>query len=138
MQKFVWLETFELGIPQIDDEHKQMLSIMQRVQDTANAEQFDECMTLLDDLISVSEAHFTREEELLEKLRYPGVAEHREYHSALLARAEAVKEICKGMRSRANFKGCCEEMFGFLVDDVVAGDLTLKSFLQEKGAIKRG
>lgn len=137
MAKLEWLETFELGYPEIDNDHKEMLSIMKAIEAQADAENFELCAKLLDELIFHSKAHFEREEKLLADAGYPYVDLHGEYHSALVARADAVKEICQGIRSKENFKDCCMEMFGFLVDDVIAGDLQFKSFLEEKGLIKR-
>jgi len=136
MVKLDWLETFELGLPEIDNDHREMLAIMKSVEAAADAEDFELCADLLDRLIEFSAAHFEREEELLRDARYPFVDLHKEYQSGLIARADAVKDICKGIKTRKNFKECCEEMFAFLVDDVVAGDLNFKSFLQEAGVIK--
>lgn len=136
MAKLDWLETFELGLPSIDDDHREMFAIMKSVESAANADDYDLCADLLDKLVKFSAAHFKREEDLLKEAGYPSVEIHSEYHSELVARAIAVKEICIGIRSRENFIECCEEMFAFLVDDIVAGDLNFKSFLQEKGLIE--
>lgn len=137
MAKLDWLETFELGVPEIDDDHREMLAIMKRVEVAADAEDFDLCADLLDKLIEFAKAHFKREEDLLEEAGYAHLELHKEYHAALVHRANTVKAICKGLRTRERFKDCCSEMFGFLVDDIVAGDLGFKSFLEEKGMIKR-
>ncbi len=137
MAKLDWLETFELGLPEIDDDHREMLAIMKSVEAAADADDFDLCADLLDKLIEFSTAHFKREEDLLEKAEYPYLGIHKEYHSGLIARADSVKNICKEIKSRKNFKECCSEMFQFLVDDVVAGDLKFKSFLEEKGLVQR-
>lgn len=128
-----WLETFELGNPEIGNDHKELLAAMKRIAAAAVVEDFDLCGQLLDELVVQSEAHFRREEELLENAGYRFVDFHREYHSALIARAEEMKKICKGVKSRGNFKACCDEMMSFLVDDIIGGDLNFKSFLQEKG-----
>ena len=137
MARFEWLETFELGVEEIDNDHIEMLSIMKEIETSADAEDFDLTTGLLDKLVSSSMAHFEREEALLERHGYLNLDVHKEYHAALIARASAVKDVCKGIRSRENFKECCDEMFRFLIDDIVAGDLNFKSFLEEKGLIQR-
>ncbi len=133
--KFDWLESFEVGFKAIDDDHRKMLAIMKQVGDAGEAAKFEHCATLLDELVGLSKAHFEREEALLEEIRYPGAALHKSYHAGLLVRADAVKETCKAIKSPHNFRECCEEMFGFLIDDVVAGDLKIKSYMQEIGMI---
>ena len=136
--KFEWLETFEIGCKTIDDDHRRMLSIMRQIEASGRALRFERCAELLDTLIAFAQAHFTREEALLEKIGFPATEEHKEYHANLLARAENVKEVCKVIKSERAFLDCCEEMFGFLIDDVVKGDLKIKSYMQEKGITHRG
>ncbi len=136
MAKLEWLETFELGVPEIDDDHREILAIMKSVEAAAETENYDLCADLLDKLIEFSAVHFKREEALLRKVGYPGVDMHEEYHSELVGQASAVKDVCKRIKSRENFQECCSELFGFLVDDIVAGDLKFKSFLETKGVTK--
>lgn len=133
--KFDWLESFEIGFKSIDDDHRKMLAIMKQVGDAGAAAEFERCAELLDELFVFSKAHFEREEALLDEIGYPAAALHKSYHAGLLVRADAVKEACKAIRSAHNFRECCEEMFGFLIDDVVAGDLKIKSYMQEIGMI---
>ncbi|MEX0583647.1 MAG: hemerythrin domain-containing protein [Sneathiella sp.] len=137
MDKLDWLETFELGIPQVDDDHRELLAIMRKIREAADTEAFDECKTLLDELIEFSVDHFRREEEMLVRIGYPNAEIHKEYHHQLLDRASSVKDICKEIRSKENLKVCCDEMFGFLVDDIVTGDLKFKSYMENKGLITR-
>ncbi|MCF8468362.1 MAG: hemerythrin domain-containing protein [Sneathiella sp.] len=137
MDKLDWLETFELGVPEVDADHRELLAIMKKIESLADAGAFDDCGPLLDELIDFSVAHFAREEEMLVEVGYPNADIHKEYHGRLLDRARSVKDICKEIRSKDNFKDCCDEMFGFLVDDIVTGDLKFKSFLENKGLIKR-
>ncbi|WP_293960200.1 hemerythrin domain-containing protein [Sneathiella sp.] len=137
MDRLEWLETFELGITEVDDDHRELLAIMRRIKDAADQELFDECSALLDELIEFSVDHFKREEEMLAQAGYPNVKVHKEYHDRLLDRATSVKEVCKEIRTRDNLKDCCDEMFGFLVDDIIKGDLKFKSYLEEKGIIKQ-
>ena len=133
--KFDWLESFEIGFKAIDDDHRKMLALMKQVGDAGEAAKFDRCAELPDELVDFSKAHFEREEVLLDEIRYPAAALHKSYHAGLLVRADAVKEACKAIRSAHNFRECCEEMFEFLIDDVVAGDLKIKSYMQESGMI---
>lgn len=137
MDKLDWLETFELGIPSVDADHRHLLNIMKQIETAANAGKFETCKGLLDDLLTASEAHFAREEKLLEETGYPNAAIHKEYHARLLNRAQSVKEVCKEIGTRDTLKECCQEMFEFLIDDIVKGDVNFKSFLEEKGLIQR-
>ena len=137
MEKFDWLESFELGITEVDEDHRRMLAIMRQIEQAADSESFDRCKELLDELLSFTVAHFRREEKMLEEFGYPNVEIHKKYHTELLARAKAVKSVCEALETKQNLKECCHEMFGFLVDDIVMGDLKFKSYLEDKGHITR-
>jgi len=128
-----WLDTFEIGLREIDDDHREMLRIMRDVKSAGEARDRDACIRLLDALIDFSKSHFAREEKILREIEFPSTDVHEAYHADLLERADVVKEACKAIRSDRDFKGCCEEMFGFLIDDVIAGDMKIKSFLQARG-----
>ncbi len=137
MDKFDWLESFELGIAEVDEDHRGMLAIMKKIEQAADNEAYDLCNELLDELLDFTVMHFKREEEMLTEVGYPNVDIHKKYHTELLARAKSVKSVCQDIKSKNNLKECCYEMFSFLVDDVVNGDLKFKSYLEEKGVIKR-
>jgi hemerythrin len=128
-----WLKAFEIGLREIDDDHREMLRIMQDIKAAGEARDRKRCARLLDDLVDFSKAHFAREEQILNEIEYPSRDVHEAYHANLLERAGAVKEACKAIRSNRDFRECCEEIFSFLIDDVIAGDMKIKSFLQERG-----
>ncbi len=136
MPKLVWLETFEIGVPEIDDDHKQILSVMRNVRSAAEREQTDLCGKYLDELLVVSRAHFQREEDFLRKWEYGDLEGHIRYHQALYSRADAMKKTCQDALPGKDLETCCGEMMDFLIDDVIRGDLPLKSFFQEKGLAK--
>lgn len=135
MAKLDWLETFEVGVRQIDDDHRAILALMRQIETAASEKDFALSDELLDDLLLVSEKHFAREEALLAEFGYPGVDAHRHYHGLLLKRATEAKDVCKGLTARRGFKECCDELFAFLIDDIVNGDFKFKSYLEEKGLV---
>ena len=131
--KLEWLETFELRVPEIDGDHRVMLDLMKTVQSAAGAGNRLRVEHYLDRLLAFSKSHFAREENLLERWHYPDFKKHAAYHAGLLERAEAVRQACAEIETPEAYKDCCEEMIRFLVDDVVRGDIMLKSFLQNAG-----
>lgn len=133
MPKLEWLESFKLGVPEIDGEHRIMLDLMKAVQFAATARDRGQVDKNLDRLLVFSEGHFTREEILLERWKYPEAKKHAAYHAGLLARAEAVRRACAEIETPETLEECCEEMMSFLVADVVSGDMKLKSFLEKAG-----
>ncbi len=128
-----WLESFELRVPEIDGDHRTMLDLMKAVQLAAAARDRKRGERYLNRLLAYSQSHFAREEILLERWKYPDAEEHAAYHAGLQARAEAVRQACAKIETPEAFEECCEEMMSFLVDDVVRGDIKLKSFMEKAG-----
>jgi len=128
-----WLATFELGVAEIDDDHRKMLATMQRVRDALGAGDRAACLAALDALLEVSAAHFEREEAFLTAHGYADVAKHQAYHTDLFYRAATLKAAGARVETMDQLEACCDEMMSFLIDDVVRGDAGLKSFLQAKG-----
>ncbi|MEO3430234.1 hemerythrin domain-containing protein [Pelagibius sp. CAU 1746] len=130
MKRFDWLESFELRVPEIDGDHRAMLELMKATRAAAAAGNRTKVEHFLDRLFALTQNHFMREETLLLRWGYPDAKTHAMYHQRLLDRAKAVRRACGKIESQEAFEECCEEMMTFLVDDVVRGDLKMKSFLQ--------
>jgi len=133
MPKLEWLESFALRVPEIDGDHRTMLDMIRAVQSAAASHDRGRCERYMDRLLAFSQSHFAREETLLEGWNCPDAAEHASYHAGLYEQAVAVREVCAKSETPEAFEECCEEMMAFLVDDVVRGDLKLKSFLEDAG-----
>ena len=137
MAKFEWRAAFELGVPDIDEEHKRMLSVIYGIEDAIVAEDQARFAALMDEIIEIARSHFEKEEALLARLDYPDLNRHIEYHTRLLSHATETKKICEQLTKQELLRKCVDEMLGFLVDDIVKGDMEFKSFLQEKGVVER-
>jgi hemerythrin len=133
MPKLEWMNTFELRVPEIDGDHRVMLDLMKAVKGAAAERDRERSERYMDRLLAYTESHFAREEVFLEHWKYTDLDKHVKYHAGLIQRAVAVRGACAKVESLEAFKDCCEEMMSFLVDDVVRGDMMLKSFLENAG-----
>ncbi|GAB4361868.1 MAG: hypothetical protein Kow00114_16670 [Kiloniellaceae bacterium] len=133
-----WLESFELKVPEIDSDHRAILALMQAVRAAATRGNRERVEHYLDRLFDLCSDHFAREEALMTRWGYPEAAVHAGYHRRLLERAQAVRSACAVIDSPGEFESCCEELMTFLVDDVVRGDMKMKSFLEDAGLMIPG
>ena len=133
MQKLEWRESFELGIPEIDGDHRVMLELMRAVEATAAAQDRRRSERCVDRFLVFTELHFAREETLLERWGYPDWQEHARYHAGLVDRAKEVRKVCVTVETANDYQRCCEKMMSFLMDDIVRGDMKLKSYLENAG-----
>ncbi len=130
------LEAFLTGHSEIDDDHRQLVDVINLVNEAIAANELKQCRNLLNSFVDVAKDHFAREEAILRQAGFPGVEEHCSYHNALLERTYEVKKLCQDMADRGHLKECFDEMAGFLIDDVVKGDHVFVSFLANAGMIR--
>lgn len=133
MQELEWLGSFDLGVPEIDGDHRTILELMKAVKAAAAREDPARCEQYLDRMLEFLGVHFAREEKLLANWHYLEVKQHANYHTELLKRAETVRQTCLANEGPESFEKCCAELISLLVDEVVRGDMTLKSFLEHSG-----
>lgn len=92
-----WQDSYSVGIPLIDHDHKLLVSITNRLHDAICAEQGrDVIARVLHILSEYTKTHFVREEKLMEKGNYPDLEAHKEEHIRL---AEQVQEIVSHYRA---------------------------------------
>jgi len=90
---FRWNDTFSVGIQEIDDQHKTLFDLINRLFQAA-LERKDHAVSLeiLDALIDYTKIHFALEERLLESAEYPDLPqhqlEHRKFEQELSAMAQ--------------------------------------------------
>ncbi len=125
-----WSESYELGIEEIDSEHKNMFGFVTDIEEAIERGNIEECSALVDRFIETSTTHFTNEEVLLTREEYPDVAEHSDYHRSLVQRAKDLKATCEKEIEAGKIENCYLEMVDLLLNDIVRGDLQIKSYLQ--------
>lgn len=80
-----WDESCQVGVQELDDQHKNLFAICNRlirlVTDGRVAEVGRET---IEELIEYTEKHFAREEELMRKAGYPASQEHHEEHKHMM------------------------------------------------------
>ncbi|MGB0669884.1 MAG: bacteriohemerythrin [Rhodospirillales bacterium] len=127
------LKGLRIGVKRIDDEHMAMAAVMEKINTAMVDQDHDHCVALLNELIQLAAAHFEDEEAFLAEVAYPGLAEHQVFHNEMLLKAKAVREVCEAYHDFDHIRACYQEMLTFLIDDILKGDVTFKSFLEENG-----
>jgi hemerythrin-like metal-binding protein len=133
LQDLELTDNFLLGVPEIDGDHQVMLDLIKAVMGAVRVRNDGRCERYLNRLFAYTQSHFEREERLLRNWNFPDIDKHKSYHTALLARAESLREVCRNVESEQEYQTCCEQMMSFLVDDVIRGDVQLKSFVERAG-----
>jgi len=90
-----WDDSLELGVQEIDDQHREIFKHFDKLSGACQSGQGEvvlgEVLTFLDDYVA---HHFSTEEALMERLRYPKLPEQREQHAIF-------RQVIEDMRSRS-------------------------------------
>jgi hemerythrin len=88
-----WDDSMALGVLEIDQQHKRLISLVNQLHDAMLAGRAgDGLERLLNSLITYTALHFRTEEQYMERYNYPGLAGHKKLHDDLTAKVIDFKE----------------------------------------------
>lgn len=94
MSFFPWSDDYSVHFRVIDNDHKDLIEIVNVLYDAiANAEGRAQIGRTLSRLATYVDAHFAREEQLMEEYNYPGVAAHKRLHRRLARTVHAIRKV---------------------------------------------
>jgi hemerythrin len=132
---FPWSDTMSVGISEIDDQHKMLVDILNRLfVAAAQCESHKITIEILDTLVDYTKTHFGLEEKLLQDAGYnqEEFAAHQREHQAFIEKISiaANKHLVEG-------KSVSFEIISFLKrwlqDHILVTDKKYGSFLQNAG-----
>lgn len=94
-----WTPDLNTGIPDIDEQHQQMLHHINDFYEAANAKDKNRMTIVLFDLINSTLAHFQYEEALMEQAKYPLLEPHRRVHKNFIDKLMALHEKLQTMET---------------------------------------
>ncbi len=102
MSLIEWKDEFNLGIEEVDSEHRTLVALINALHDAmlAGAGRAD-VVEGISEIYALVSAHFEREETLMREMRYMAFAEHKEDHEVLL---DDLREIIERVRSGRGYE----------------------------------
>jgi hemerythrin len=90
MTKLVeWSEELSVGIAEIDDQHKKLVDMLNRMNDAIHEHRGSEVTRpILNEIAEYTRVHFTTEESLMRATNYPEYEEHKRQHDELIAQVK--------------------------------------------------
>jgi len=137
VQRIEWSPTYELGVEEIDNDHRNLFGLAREMYEALGKADFDLCHSRTERLIDALKKHFTREEEFLERIGYPDADAHKDFHKLLLTRAEKLKQLCGDGGEHGTIEECYTEVMTFLFDEIIRGDAKFKSHIEHHGLGRR-
>ena len=89
--QFHWSDSFSVGILEIDNQHKTLIELINRIFLAAlHREHWSSISEILDILVDYTRTHFLLEEKLMRAASYAGLAEHQQEHRLFVEKIESV------------------------------------------------
>lgn len=130
---FKWMPEYSVNIKTIDDQHKELVNILNRLFVAVSNREGDKAIAgILDALTTYTRTHFALEERLMEQADYKDIVAHKEEHRKLLAQLD---ELCR--KHLVEEKVIYFEMMSFLKtwlkEHIQGVDTRYSSALQKAG-----
>lgn len=126
-----WRDSFSVGVPKFDEEHKILLDILNEmfiiVRDQKDINHLN---VEIDKLIQYTQDHFANEEAAMEAVGYPALDNHKTIHVKLLEDVVLFKKQVEGGDKEAttNFYHFLRD---WLLTHIVEEDMQYKPFLTD-------
>jgi len=134
MTEMIWNETMSVGVCGLDDDHKELVALLNEMDEAVAAGQSKDAINaIIDRLMESIKTHFAREEDLMAKSGFPGAAEHTREHDETL---KAVLEWQAHFRSASSPMMSPEILSGFqswLDNHIQGADMVYGPYLNAKG-----
>jgi len=128
-EKLKWTDDLVFGIPQIDEQHKGLFSLIQKLNfDREKNESKEQLVKIFNQLLEYTDIHFKTEEELFEKYDYPDKDKHHQAHQDLIEKVLAFKKD-KNYIFESNVT---EFLNVWIKEHILIEDRKYKDFLLEK------
>jgi hemerythrin len=93
MALITWSDKFSVQVKQLDEQHKKLIEILNRLHDAMKVGKGKEILEeVLGSLIIYTRKHFAAEEELMKVNNYPGYAVHKQEHNQLVVQVLDVQK----------------------------------------------
>ncbi|MBV5299722.1 MAG: hemerythrin family protein [Rhodoferax sp.] len=93
-----WNDSYKIGDPEVDQQHQYLFEL---TNEFIAADSLGDMRSLMIQLYKHTREHFEREEELMRRVKFPGLALHQEQHNQLLRRlSELSMDVGKGYMNK--------------------------------------
>jgi hemerythrin len=137
MTVFHWREALSLDVAAIDDDHRTLIDMLNRLHFMSLAGDDREAIAaVMHELVRYTQRHFRREEMLMRLSGYPGYEAHRRMHKALATRVQEYYDSYRAKPTRFNIKKLYDFMADWLVVHITKEDMKLQPYVARLGSVE--
>jgi hemerythrin-like metal-binding protein len=84
--QLVWKKRYEIGVEDIDEQHKNLFNLLRNLQASLSRGSEDQVLgNTLKALVKYTQVHFRDEEALMERIEFPDYENHKQLHKRFIA-----------------------------------------------------
>ncbi len=96
MANINWDDSLSTDIPNIDQQHKKLVELINKVSNAMkNSKGNEVLLEVVTELISYTKNHFRYEEQFMESIKYPKLQEHKQVHKMVTEQVSELYEKIK-------------------------------------------
>lgn len=126
---FEWDDSYRLGHPEIDEQHRAIVALANAISELDDKHVVQHAIM---GLYRHTREHFGLEEELMTRLGYPGLREHREQHEELITHLEKLSS--RPVESREAIRSFRLFVYKWVIDHLMEHDRQLIDWVNERSA----
>lgn len=135
---FIWKKEFELGIKSIDEQHKCLLDLGNRINELLvnhddDDDNYDEIYEVIEELRAYTVYHFNTEEELFLKYNYPEYHAHKKEHDDFVAFLRSVNPEDIDENQKGFLKKLLAQIVQWVFKHIITTDYMYKDYLLRLG-----
>jgi len=134
---FDWTDAYSLGVASIDEQHMKLVAMgkeLQNLVETRGSEDiYDELISMLDSLKDYTRYHFDYEEEIMERIGYEGLEEHKDQHNGFIEKLESVSFDDIDEDQETFSKDLLRMVSVWIFKHIVGTDAKYKALFMDKG-----
>ena len=93
MELILWRDTFSVGNSRIDNQHKHLVQLINKLFNNLAAKDKDDLMRkIFNELVDYTKNHFSMEEMLMQELKHPNYMAHKDEHSQFIIKIGVLRE----------------------------------------------
>lgn len=133
MAFIAWDEKYSVGVRELDNQHKQLISILGELYDAMQAQKANEVLgKLLTQLVTYTKTHFATEEKYMAQYGYPDLASQKREHEAFTKKVLDFKESFDSGRTSLSVS-LASFVKDWLFSHISGSDKKYGPFLNSKG-----
>lgn len=132
MDRITWSDTFSVGVAELDDQHKRLVRMINRLIDEQKTLTKPETIAeLITEMTDYTLEHFRAEEYLMAEYGYERLAQHVEVHQDFIKKTQGFMAVPAGPNLLS--KALLEFLKSWLVGHILHEDMQYKTLFQLKG-----